>query len=72
MIILKIYVENQLHYLDEKLISDNIKILKNNKKYEKRITKIIKTVEAVFIVRLNKKENINIEKINKAMYFRQI
>ena len=72
MIILKIYVENQLHYLDKKLISDNIKILKNNKKYEKRITKIIKTVEAVFIVRLNKKENINIEKINKAMYFRQI
>ena len=72
MIILKIYVENQLHYLDKKLISDNIKILKNNKKYEKRITKIIKTVETVFIVRLNKKENINIEKINKAMYFRQI
>ena len=37
---------------------------------------MLKTVGAVYIyiyiVRFNKKEKINIEKINKAMYFRRI
>ena len=37
---------------------------------------MLKTVEAVYIyiyiVRFNKIENINVEKINKAMYFRRI
>ena len=35
---------------------------------------MLKTVEAVYIyiVRFHKIENINVEKINKAMYFRRI
>ena len=40
------------------------------------MTKIAESLEAVYIyiyiVRFNKKENINIEKINEAMYFRRI
>ena len=34
--------------------------------------KMLKTVEAVYIEILNKKENINREEINKAMCFRRI
>ena len=63
MIILKIYVENQLHYLDKKLISDNIKILidtdievnnntiKNKRKGEQECLKPLRLYIYIYIYR---------------------